>query len=136
MLWTATEDNDSNERVKYLGQAYWSKKSILQYQQQNQGRKNKNFKDLRHEHIVPRNLIKKFILDLPIKDKDSILGVLTRYSHAVIVTKSEDQILKDLGLNKDMPKCFYENDDILSRYQEAGIEIISVKEQVLKEIMI
>ena len=136
LLWTATEDNDNNKRVKYLGQPYWSKLAILQYQKQNQGLKNKNFKDLRHEHIVPRNLIKQFILDLPSKTADDILNILSKYSHAVIVTKAEDQRLKALGLNTNMPKSFYESDNIQSRYQTAEIDIINVEGKDLKQLVI
>ncbi len=135
-LWTATEDNDKNERVKYIGQPYWSKEAILQYQRQNQGRKNKYIKNLRHEHIVPRNIIKKRILGLPIKSAENIFKILESCSHAVIVTKKEDQRLKDVGLNKDMPESFHKDGNIKARYQAAGIEIREVTGQNLKKIML
>lgn len=133
LLWTATEDNDQNERVKYLGQPYWSHSAVSQYQKQNQDRKNKNFEDLRHEHIVPRNLIKKMILELEQKNANKILEVLNRYSHAVIVTKSEDKKLRGMGLNKKMPQPLDALGDIKSRYYEANIKIIDVKGKALKD---
>lgn len=136
LLWTATEDNDKNERVKYIGQPYWSKEAIQHYQKQNQGRKNKEFKDLRHEHIVPRIIIKKSILELTNKNSDNIFEILELYSHAVIVTKQEDQRLKDVGLNKEMPESFYSSGDVTSRYLKAGIEILNVKGKHLKEIVV
>jgi len=131
-LWAATEDNDQNQRVKYLGQPYWSKDAILQYREQNSGRRLKKFNDLRHEHIVPRNLIKSFIKDLEDKSSKNILDILSKYSHAVIVTKVEDARLKKLGLNKDMPSSFYKSGCVLSRYQSADIEIVDVSGKDLK----
>jgi hypothetical protein len=118
LLWTATEDSDEYERVKYLGQPYWSKNAIIQYRAQNNGRKTKNFKDLRHEHLVPRNLIKKYIYALADKTTENIYKILDKYSHAVVVTKAEDLSLKNIGLNEKMPESFYENGDILARYAE------------------
>ena len=132
LLWTATEDSDEYKRVKYLGQPYWSKNAILMYQSQNTGRKTKKFNDLRHEHIVPRIFIKKKIYDLDQKSPEAIYEVLDKYSHAVVVTKQEDQQLNEIGLNRELPTAFHESGDLHARYSQAGIEVIEVRGKCLK----
>ena len=134
LLWTATEDSDEYKRIKYLGQPYWSKNAILIYQAQNTGRKNRNFDGLRHEHIVPRIFIKKKMYDLDEKSPETIFEILDKYSHAVVVTKHEDQRLNELGLNRELPIAFHESGDIHARYGHAGIEVIEVQDKCLKTI--
>lgn len=135
-LWTASEDNDLNERVKYKGQPYWSENAILLYQKNNTGKRAKNFSGLRHEHVMPRKLIKKMILDLEIHDEDKVLHILDTYLHAVIVTKEEDEELNRLGLNQTMPESFCKTGEILCRYKDANIQVIDVRNSDLKEIVL
>ncbi|MDF1878427.1 hypothetical protein JHD46_02100 [Sulfurimonas sp. SAG-AH-194-C20] len=132
-LWTATVVNNDNDVVKYKGQPYWSKKAIIHYQSINIKNKQKDFSGLRHEHIMPRKLIKEKILASN-KSKEVILEILNKYSHAVIITKEEDQILKDMGFNQSMPESFNQTEEILDRYDGSGIEIIDVRNTNLKEI--
>jgi len=133
-LWTATEDSDSEERVKYLGQPYWSKNAIIHYQNQNTGRKRKNFTDLRHDHSVPKIIIYQKIMNLTEANRKikstEIFEILDKFAHAVVITKEEDKRLKEVGLNQKLP------DDlkITTRYSQANIEIVYVKDTDLKEI--
>jgi hypothetical protein len=133
-LWTATEDNDFGQRVKYLGQPYWSKKAVVQYQKQNTGRKKKNFKDLRHDHSFPKVLIRNKILSLPKKNSEEIFKILDEYAHVVIITKDEDKKLRDAGFNRNMPEDFSLNKDITSRYSQTDIEILNISDCDLKVI--
>lgn len=135
-LWTATEDNDFDQRVKYLGQPYWSKKAVVQYQKQNTGRKKKNFKDLRHDHSFPKVLIRKEIKNLSEKNSKTIFKILDEYAHAVIITKEEDKKLKEAGFNQKMPEDFSLTKDIASRYSQVDIEILNVSNCDLKEIKV
>jgi len=138
LLWTASEDNLDGKRVKYLGQYYWSKAAILKYREKNIGRKMKDFSGLRHEHVMPRKLIKEMIekkLEKPDnKSEDSIFDILESYLHAVIITKEEDTVLNEMGRNQSMPKSFDKTDEILDRYKDTGIEVIFVKDKDLKTL--
>jgi hypothetical protein len=131
-LWAATEDNDQNKRVKYLGQPYWSKQAIKKYQEQNQGKKSKCFSGLRHEHIFPRNMIKTKIFQLEHPTPEKLFSILDKYCHAVIITTDEDQLLNAASLNKKMPESFEVDGLIESRYKQVGIEIVSVIDCDLK----
>ena len=65
-----TENSDTGGNVKYIGQPYWSQNAIHHYQSQNKGNVNRNFKDLKHDHSVPKTIIAKkswLLLKLRIK---------------------------------------------------------------------
>jgi len=132
-LWTATEDNNENEWVKYKGQPYWSEEAIKLYQKNNIRNKKKDFTDLRHEHLMPRKVIKEKILTTD-KSKEAILEILNLYSYAVVITKEEDKVLKEKGLNTSMPDSFYKTGRMLDRYDNTGIVVLNVENQDLKEI--
>ena len=133
-MWTVTENSDSHENIKYLGQPYWSKKAIIHYQYLNTGRKLKDFTDLRHDHSVPKIDIVNEILDI-VKcnskiSSDEIFNIFDSKAHAVVITKQEDLELKKIGLNRKLP----EDKNPITRYNMANIEIVNVTGFDLKTI--
>ena len=133
-LWTATEIDDSHTFAKYLGLPYWSKNAVRLYQNQNTGRGIKNFKDLRHDHSVPKSIIRSSILELQVKSFANIFEILNNFAHAVVITKQEDKQLRDAGLNSKMTEEYFNTSDIVSRYSKADIEVLCVKGLNLREI--
>ncbi len=128
LLWAATEYSNTNANVKYLGQPYWSKKAVLRYAQNKENPAIGNFNGLRHEHVVPRKVVKSYILGLSDKSSKNILKVLEQCSHAVVVTIDEDNELKRRGLNRAMPEGFDQKNptsDVLARYRSTSIEIVA-----------
>ena len=77
---------------------------------------------MRHEHLIPRNDLKKRISEIKNSGnknyKDEIYNLLTNYCLAVIVTKDENDLL-----NKEhLPSDFWElsNKNLLTRYMSSN----------------
>ena len=121
---------------KYLGLPYWSKNAVGLYQNQNTGRVNRKFTNLRHDHSVPKSIIRSSILNLQVKSFANIFDILNNFAHAVVITKQEDKQLRDAGLNSKMTEENFKTSDIVSRYSKADIEVLCVKGLNLKEINI
>ena len=124
LLWQATTmtliDNKP-KLIKYACQPLWSEKAHLLYKQNNPKGKS-NYKDLRHDHVVPRSVVKRLI-EKSDKKYESIYNILKDYSHAIIITKDEDLILNKYGYKSSMPVnenkltaknafCRYKNEDV------------------------
>jgi hypothetical protein len=85
-----------------------------------------NFKDqLRHEHIVPRNVIRRIIMRSITKDYGIFLDIFKIYGHAFVITADEDENVKPKG---EMIKEWEDRQgcDIFARYRETGIHILEV----------
>ena len=100
LLWHATtiiKDDEKLVNIKYVGQRYWSENAIKDYCQLNpqEGKGLKACKNLRHEHAVPRIMIKEKI-EKCLKENTSIheiYEIINAYSKSVIITTKEDKNL-------------------------------------------
>jgi len=80
--------------------------------------------DLRYEHRVPLSVLISLIAA---SDYDPLRAeeILKDYFQIVWITKEEDKVLKQHGLNSKMPAGWKIGDAPDARYQEAGIKVIS-----------
>ena len=79
---------------------------------------------LRYEHRVPLRVIRDLIAASgydPLRAEE----ILKDYFQIVWITKEEDKVLKQHGLNSKMPAGWKIGDAPDARYQEAGIKVIS-----------
>jgi len=121
LLWHATtmkivieNNNEKMVNIKFIGQQYWSKSAVQKYCENNPiNIKKKNLKELRHEHAVPRIMIKKKIIEI-LKEKktkaykvNEIYSTIKTFSKSVILTKEED-----LNLSQKNKMSFNFNDKI------------------------
>jgi hypothetical protein len=82
-------------------------------------RRTGSIKDLRHEHVVPRNYIAKHIVDDDIANVAAIADLLTNFCIAVIVTKAEDRKLRP---RDSMPESWeWKTGDVFARYRNSGL---------------
>lgn len=98
---------------KISGCKYWSKKAKKEYEI------NKKVK-LIHEHIVPREVLRKMIFDMDSPTPKSLKEILSKYCIGVVVTKEEDEALDALGLRSEMPEN-WDGSDAWARYKMANI---------------
>tara|TARA_B100001287_G_scaffold1325_2_gene1017 strand:- start:35 stop:610 length:576 start_codon:yes stop_codon:yes gene_type:complete len=130
MLWAITCDSDDGKKdgLKY-SQAYWTNNAI---KRRNNNLLNNTKKDygLRHEHIVPKNLIRKILNNLQDVNQHQILQIINHYNHAVIVSIEEDSILRKNGFQKKLPNGYnldnYDKRAVFSRYIESEIALFKV----------
>jgi len=114
ILWCWTEING-----KYVGCKFWSRKAIAQHKELG------TVKDLRHEHIVPRSIINKKLLEMDAPTADIIFDLLEAYCIAIVVTLDEDKCLNKLGLRSKMPDDWDEIDP-WARHKKARIEVVDL----------
>ena len=135
LIWAATENKDDGQWKKYQGQPFWSE-AALRRMIDNRINKIPIFKDLRHEHSVPKTEIKARIYNSD-KKETSIFKILNDFAHAVIVTKEEDSVLSKKGLRRKMAQPLLDNstsENVFSRYNAVGIKIRMVPEENLSKI--
>lgn len=103
---------------KYEGNEYWS---FVAYEKfaYNQDRAYQ----LVHEHIVPRNIIREKIKNLPKQDSLSLYLLFKRYVIAAVITKDEDKLFNKkyedgYKLISKMPKGFYEEQIIREHWKD------------------
>ncbi|MBO5231818.1 MAG: hypothetical protein J6B88_04270 [Clostridia bacterium] len=89
--WLLTEraynlSKEKTKNAKYAGCNYWSETALKEYQKNSS--KNK-YKGLKHEHVVPRCLFRKYLCDL-----------ISKYSGKGIDEKKKTEIKKKIN------KCF------------------------------
>jgi len=110
ILWTWTTLNG-----KYKGCRWWSPDANARYLSTG------NFKDLRHEHVVPRREIRKILLvEHKSPTYEEIREILSTFCLAIVVTKEEDARLNRMGLRSKMPDD-WDCKDRWARYKAAGI---------------
>lgn len=130
--WSVTEDNNEGKKTKYDEQRYWSINAIMKAHQ-NIANDNKFHKNLRHEHSIPKKIIRNKIFDLEIKSEENIFEILDLFGHAAIVTVEEDKRLNEEGLRSSMPNNFKPDNriqNIFSRYIECEIPICELDKPV------
>ncbi len=132
-FWYATENNNIGKSCKYVGQPFWSKKAIYQYLIAKLDNYHSREKGLRHEHSIPIKLLIQKAWEFPTE----VSSLIRKYSRAVILTKEEDDSLKKLGLNSNMPDGFnWENPNLLMRYESiSGIEIYDTRYTLLNQLI-
>ncbi len=79
-------------------------------------------KNLRHDHMVPRNLLVKIFLEMNDVSSSKTLKLLKKFGGAVILTVDEDKTLNKLKLRQKMPKS-WNRQDPYARYKASGIKL-------------
>ena len=83
------------------------------------------------EHVVPMRFICEELMlasEAGALSIEKIAEILDRLTHFGTITKKEDKLLRQAGLNQTMPEGFHDPDhpyyqDVLSRYHAVGIEL-------------
>jgi hypothetical protein len=75
------------------------------------------------DHYLPKNLLKKILLDLSNPDATSIKRIMETYGDVCVITRDEDRSLNKAGLKRGMPTGWQTGDDRFARYKEVGIEV-------------
>ncbi len=140
LLWATTEHDDSGIYKKYEGQPYWSKgalrKLILNISNKQSNPKISPYQDLRHEHSIPKKIIRELTLVNDITEEKAF-EILNKYGHAVVISKDEDSFLSKKGYRSKLTMPI-ENinsmDDIFARYKITGIEICDVRNLKLLQL--
>ncbi|NMD00062.1 MAG: hypothetical protein GYA62_10110, partial [Bacteroidales bacterium] len=101
LLWATTEHDNQGNYKKYEGQPYWSKGALRKLisniaEKQNKPKLNP-FQDLRHEHSIPKKIIRELTLvnDITI---EQAFEILNNFGHAVVISKDEDKLLNQKKL--------------------------------------
>jgi len=76
------------------------------------------------EHQIPTNVIRRYLLSLD--NSQAIDTAFNNFGSVSILTREEDEMLKEHGLNKDMPEGWKWGDNPQSRYEASGIKISNV----------
>ncbi len=133
LLWATTEHDNNGIYKKYDGQPYWSKgalrKLILNIAEKKKNLKLNPYQDLRHEHSIPKKIIRELTLVNDIT-KEKAFEILNKYGHAVVISKDEDKLLnqKKLRSKLTMPlEKINTLDDVFSRYKMVEIQICDVR---------
>jgi hypothetical protein len=85
---------------KYTGCPYWSALAIAAH---SVDRKVK----LRHEHVVPREVVRRMLFDLKQATEDQVRDICQRFLIGVVVTLAEDALL-NAEFSKTMPPEFFD----------------------------
>lgn len=89
---------------KFVGCKLWSRSALELWSI------NRSDKGLRHEHIVPRNIVREILIGKYYEgnlNPDIIRKIFLKYLIGVVVTKKQDELLTDLGYKQIMPDEFY-----------------------------
>ena len=122
---------------KFIGCPRWTQMAILRYV--DCGGKRGWKKHLRHEHIVPRSVVSKLVLDLPSPTAASVFDLFTQLVIGCVVDRTEDAVLNKY--RSSMPAEFddpahadYRNPWL--RYERCGITVHPhmVEAEVLAEL--
>ena len=132
LLWATTEHDNQGNYKKYEGQPYWSKgalrKLISNIAVKQNNPKFNPYQDLRHEHSIPKKIIRELTLVNDITNEQAF-EILNNFGHAVVVSKEEDKLLnqKKLRSKLAMPlEKIITLEDVFSRYSKAEIQICDV----------
>lgn len=101
---------------KYEGCKYWSKNAVLSGSAR---------VGLIHEHVVPRKIIRQKLFDLKKPSATSVKRILNKFCVGVVITKQEDDRLRELKLQKSMPDG-WDGNDIWVRYKAAEIKVETI----------
>lgn len=107
---------------KYTGCPFWSK-NALQYLLETEQMK---AKILRHDHIVPRNMIIKRLLYGQQMKREDLLSFLDENLIGCVLLKEEDSYLNDIGYQRVMPKGWSFGDNAWGRYKKGNFEVYRI----------
>lgn len=102
---------------KYNGCPYWSKNALVYLDKPGK----EKAKLLRHDHVIPRNLIIKRLLYGQKMSRDELFDFLHQNLLGCVVLKEEDTYLNDIGYQRVMPSGWEFGDSVWGRYIEADI---------------
>ena len=86
--------------------------------------KNGTTKGLVHEHVFPRKLFRKMLLeDATTKDLLTVRKLFDEYCFAAIITTDEDTRLNSAGLRSAMPND-WDKKDLWARYKADRVKLI------------
>ena len=85
----------------------------------------KDIKNLRYDHPIPLKIIIEKLYSLEKINEASVLKVLDKYlkDGGILITKEEDKILNEKGLQSSMPND-WDGIDTLARYKKAEIKLL------------
>lgn len=133
LLWATTEHDNKGIYKKYDGQPYWSKgalrKLISNITEKQNNPKLSPFQDLRHEHSIPKKIIRELTLVNDITNEQAF-EILNNFGHAVVISKDEDKLLNQQKLRSKLAMPIDEIkslSDVFSRYKKAEIQICDVR---------
>ena len=75
------------------------------------------------DHYFPKKRLKQMLLNLENPDASSVRKILEKYGEVCVITRNEDESLKNAGLRNDMPLGWNIGDDVFARYHEVGIRV-------------
>ncbi len=115
-------DNTTSHRGtrKYLGHADWSQNALLVLRRAG-GNIDRARNKLRHEHVVPVNVVVDLLIGLGRQaSTDSCAKLIRRYSRVAIITRAEDRLLAKAHLSTSMPEN-WNGHDIWARYRRISL---------------
>jgi hypothetical protein len=82
-----------------------------------------------HEHVVPKNVLVRMIRSISPATEAAVREVFDRFLFGVVVTRNEDQKLRDMKLDRSMPADFDDEGsegflDPWARYRKCGIRVV------------
>ena len=81
-------------------------------------------KEVTHEHVIPHSIVMNKLFSLDSLTNENIMSIIQKYYVICAITKEEDKRLNAIGLKSKMPEGWDEaNDNVLARYESAGISI-------------
>jgi hypothetical protein len=76
------------------------------------------------DHMIPVSLALREFESLEFLTIEAVVNLVSKYSNMALITKEEDNKLRELGLVKKMPQD-WDSEDIFARYDVAKITIIT-----------
>lgn len=105
---------------KYLGHADWSIAALRELRLA-KGDVDKARHKLRHEHVVPVNVVVDLLIGLGRQaTPEACEKVIRRYSRVAIITRTEDTLFGDANLSNAMPDN-WNGRDLWARYKLVGL---------------
>jgi hypothetical protein len=74
------------------------------------------------EHSIPINVIREILIQQKPLTITDIENILLRFYRLGVLTKEEDKVLNEKGLQSSMPASWDFNENVFSRYEVAGIK--------------
>jgi hypothetical protein len=109
-LWTRRAKGISKEKLA----TYCSKAAVGLLQGNGQ---------LIFDHAIPFKLLQQELLELDDVTPEAVRKVLLRHEVIVFITKEEDKLLNESGLQADMPRSWNRKNP-LARYRAVGIKLV------------
>jgi hypothetical protein len=95
--------------------------------------KSGNTSELIGEHVVPISVIDNELRALKDPTKDEIANIIRRLHLRAVITKKEDEYLKEIKLSKAMP-ADWDGNNLMYRYVKANIVVEDINVDARKKI--